>query len=176
MKTATGISASVAGAHAWTSVRRSPMVVVLAGIDASEIVDAALTDTALTEAAMLRFEPDCTPPCDALLWRLETATGESLERAGLARPPVASAALRDDVRLVQYQPGSVVPEILDEGTLGTRGSYAAFTAAVDRLAMRFVRDAALGRGRGPVRDRACAAPPAACRAGWMPFCASGTTV
>jgi len=51
------------------------------------------------------------------------------------------------LRLVQYQPGSTQPEILDEGTLGTRGPRAAFYSAVDRLAMRLVRDSVLGRGR-----------------------------
>ncbi len=53
------------------------------------------------------------------------------------------------VRLVQYLPGATEPEILDEGTIGTRGPRAGFLSAVDRLAMRFVRDAALGRSRGP---------------------------
>jgi hypothetical protein len=149
MRAAAGISASALGANTWPIVRGAPSVVVLAGIDGSEIVNAALTDTALTEAVMPRFEPACTPPCDALLWRLETASGRSLNHTGLLarawhRPPYAMT-----VRLVQYLPGSVVPEILDEGTLGTRGPYAAFTAAVDRLAMRFLRDAVLGRARGP---------------------------
>ncbi|MDR3529387.1 MAG: hypothetical protein P4L90_02345 [Rhodopila sp.] len=149
MKSATGMSASWADASPWPPIRKSPAVVVLAGIDSSEIVDAALADTALTEAAMPRFEPACTPPCDALLWRLETASGESLNRPGLLdrhwhRRPYAMT-----LRLVEYQAGSAVPEILDEGTIGTRGPRTAFMAAADRLAMRFVRDAALGRGRGP---------------------------
>jgi hypothetical protein len=135
-------------------VRRSPMVVVLAGIDTSEIVEAALTDTALGEAAVLRLEPDCSAPCDALLWHLETANGDSLNHAALLyrywhRRPYALT-----VRLVQYASGSPTPEILNEGTIGTRGPRAAFLAAVDRLAMRFVRDAALGRARGP----ACVPP------------------
>ena len=157
MNSATGISASWSGANLWPSVRKSPFVVVLAGIDNSEIVDAALRDTALTEVVVPRFEAVCAPPCDAMLWRLETASGESLNEAGLLRrhwhrPPYAMT-----VRLVQYQPGSMDPEILDEGTLGTRGAYTSFKAAVDRLAMRFVRDAALGRGRGPA-DMVPAAP------------------
>ena len=149
MTIATGISPTWGGAGLWPAQRGRPLVVVLAGIDNSAIVDAALADTALTEAIVPRFEPACTPPCDALVWRLETASGESLNQPGLLlrhwhRPPYAVT-----VRLVQYQAGSVLPEILDEGTLGTRGPRASFKAAVDRLAMRFVRDAALGRGRGP---------------------------
>ncbi len=149
MKPATGISVPWAGANLWPPAHRSPVVVVLAGIDSSEIVEAALRDTALTEAVIPRFEAVCTPPCDALTWRLEVASGESLNQPGLLRrywhrPPYAMT-----VRLVQYQPGSVDPEVLDEGTVGTRGSYAAFKGTIDRLAMRFVRDAALGRGRGP---------------------------
>lgn len=149
MKTATGIAAPWAGASMWPSVRRSAFVVVLAGIDYSEIVAAALADTALTEAAMPRFEPACTPPCDALLWRLETASGTSLNQPGWLRRQWHRAPYAVTLRLVQYQPGSVVPEILDEGTLGTRGPYAALAAAADRLTMRLVRDAALGRSRGP---------------------------
>jgi hypothetical protein len=158
MKTATGISAPAAGGTAWTSIRRSPTVVVLAGIDSSGIIDAALTDTVLAETVMPRFEPACSPPCDALLWRLETTSGNSLNQPGLLagqwhRPPYAMT-----MRLVQYQPGSMVPEILDEGTLGTRGPLKTFRAAVDRLAMRFVRDAALGRGRGPASAAAAGSP------------------
>jgi hypothetical protein len=161
MKTVTGISASWAEANPWPTIRKTPVVVVLAGIDSSEIVNAALGDTALTEAVMLRFEPSCTPPCDALLWRLETASGESLEQPGPLtrlwhRPPYAVT-----VRLVRYQPGSRLPEILDEGTIGTSGRRAAFRAAVDRLAMRLVRDAALGRNRGP-----SGAAPASGANGW----------
>jgi hypothetical protein len=156
MKASTGISASAS--RAWTQVPRSPMVVVLAGIGRSDIVDAALADNALTQAALLRFEPPCTPPCDALLWRLENTSGNSLNEPGLIarcwhRRPYAMT-----VRLVQYQPGSVVPEILDEGTLGTRGGFANFATSVDRLAMRLVRDVALGRGRGPA-GTAPAGPP-----------------
>jgi hypothetical protein len=137
----------------------------LAGIDGSEIVNAALADTALTEVTIPRFEPTCTPPCDALLWRLETSAGASLNQPGLLagqwhRPPYAIT-----VRLVQYQPGSSAPEILDEGTLGTRGPYPAFCAAVNRLAMRFVRDAALGRGRGPAGTMPAA--PATGVPGWV---------
>jgi hypothetical protein len=139
---------------------------VLAGVDSSRIVDAALADTALTEVALPRFEPACSPPCDALLWRLETATGMSLNQPGLLarhwhRPPYALT-----MRLVQYQPNSIVPEVLDEGTLGTRGSLTLFKAAVDRLAMRFVRDAALGFGRGPAETMA-APPPGKSLPGWM---------
>jgi hypothetical protein len=165
MKASGGISTSLACANMWTSVRRSPFVVVLAGIDSCEIVSAALTDPSLIEAAIPRFEPTCTPPCDALLWRLETASGNSLNQTGLLarqwyRPPYAMT-----LRLVQYQPGSMVPEILDEGTLGTRGPYAAFNAAVNRLAMRFVRDAAMGRGRGPAE--AIPAAPARGLPGWL---------
>lgn len=148
MKTATGISASWADANPWPATRGAPYVVVLAGIDGSEIVDAALADPALTETTIPKFEPACTPPCDGLLWRLETAGGDSLNHPGLLKRHWHRAPYSMTIRLVQYQPGSVVPEILDEGTLGTRGQRKGFRAAIDRLAMRFVRDAALCRGRG----------------------------
>jgi hypothetical protein len=148
MKTETGIPASVAVTPAWTSARRSPMVIMLAGIGGSEIVEAALTDHALIETALLRFEPACTPPCDALLWRIETATGKAVNEPGLLGRQWHRRPYAMTLRLIQYQPGSAVPEILDEGTLGTRGPFSNFTAAVDRLAMRMVRDAALGRARG----------------------------
>ncbi|MFL5255436.1 MAG: hypothetical protein ACJ8AI_21590 [Rhodopila sp.] len=141
------------------------MVVVLAGIETSHIVEAALTDPALAEAMVLRFEPDCSAPCDALLWRLETAAGDSLFRAGLLRGHWHRRPYAVTLRLVQYAPGSTTPEILDEGTVGTRVPRTAFLAAVDRLAMRLVRDAAIGRARGP----ACAppAPPAHGVPGWL---------
>jgi hypothetical protein len=158
MKTETSPSASWAGAKLWPGSQPAPFVVVLAGIDSSGIVDAALADTALTEVALPRFEPNCTPPCDALLWRLETASGASLNQPGLLRLHWHRSPYAMTLRLVQYQPGSVVPEVLDEGTLGTRGPYATFAAATDRLAMRFVRDAALGRGRGPAGSVPAAAP------------------
>jgi hypothetical protein len=158
MKSSSAISASLGNASAWTAVRRPPVVVVLSGIDSGEIVNAALADPSLTEVVIPRFEPACSPPCDALLWRLETAAGKSLNEAGLLarhwhRPPYAMT-----VRLVQYQPGSTVPEILDEGTIGTRGPKASYNAAVNRLAMRFVRDAALGRARGSAGATPAVAP------------------
>jgi hypothetical protein len=132
--------------------------VVLSGIDSGEIVNAALADPSLTEVVIPRFEPACSPPCDALLWRLETAEGKSLNEAGLLarhwhRPPYAMT-----VRLVQYRPGSAVPEILDEGTVGTRGPKASYYLAVNRLAMRFVRDAALGYSRGSAGTTPAVAP------------------
>lgn len=165
MRMVTSINRSWAGSTPLPGLPRSPFVAVLAGIDGSGIVDAALSDTALTEAALLRFEPACSPPCDALLWRLETAGGQSLNHPGLLstvwhRPPYALT-----VRLVQYQPGSAVAQILDEGTLGTRGSLHGFKASLDRLAMRFVRDAALGRGRGPAGSMP--APVAHGLPGWL---------
>jgi hypothetical protein len=149
MKASTGISRSWPETNFWPAARRAPFVVVLAGIDSSEIVDAALADPALTKAVIPTFEPACTPPCDALLWRLETASGDSLIRPGALRRHWHRAPYAMTLRLAQYQPGSMVPEILDEGTLGTRGRREAFKAAIDRLAMRFVRDAARGCGRGP---------------------------
>ena len=165
MTTGTGVSASWAGEKLWPGVRRSPFVVVLAGIDSSEIVDAALGDTALTDVVRFRFEPVCTPPCGALLWRLETASGESLNRPGLLAGHWHRSPYAMTLRLVQYQPGSTVPQILDEGTLGTRGSRAALKASVDRLTMRFVRDAALGQGRGTSGSLPAAAP--AGLPGWL---------
>ncbi len=148
MKTAMGLSPAWAQGSAWPLARKTPFVIVLAGIGGSDIVNALLADSALTEAVIPRFEPSCTPPCDALLWRLETASGESLNTAGLIARHWHRAPYAMTVRLAQYQPGSVVPEYLDEGTIGTRRSRSEFIAALDRLAMRFVRDAALGRGRG----------------------------
>jgi hypothetical protein len=158
MKTVTSPPAAWAGAKLWPGVRRSPFVAVLAGIDNSGIVDAALGDPTLTQAAMLRFEPACTPPCDAVLWRLETTSGESMNKPGLLGRHWHRSPYAMTLRLVQYQPGSMVPQILDEGTLGTRGSRTAFKASVDRLVMRFVRDAALGRGRGAAGSIPAAAP------------------
>jgi hypothetical protein len=151
----------------WPSVRRAPSVVVLAGIDWSGIVGAALEDPALSETLLPRFEPDCAPPCDAQLWRLETGAGVPLNQGGgLARhwhrKPYAIT-----VRLARYRPGSDTPEVLDEGTIGTRGPWDAFTAAVGRLAMRFVRDAALGRSRGPSARRPAARPSGA--PGWLDY-------
>ena len=167
MTAATGTTPAWMGTNLWLSARKVPFVVVLAGVDSSGIVDAALADTALTEVAVPRFEPRCSPPCDALLWRLETASGASLNQQDLLtrhwhRPPYALT-----VRLVQYQPNSTIPEILDEGTLGTRGSYVSFKTAADRLAMRFVRDAALGLGRGPAETMA--APDPSGLPGWLDF-------
>lgn len=165
MKDATGIVGSWAEAGVWPALRRSPFVVVLAGIDHSEIVSAALADSALNDVAMPRFEPFCSAPCDALLWRLETATGQNINHPGLLKRHWHRSPYAMTMRLVQYQPGLTEPDILDEGTLGTRGSYAAFTAAVHRLAMRFVRDAALGRSRGPAAMPA--AEPAHGIPGWL---------
>lgn len=138
------ISAPWADANLYSTARTPPLAIVLAGIDHSPIVDAALIDV-----AMPHFEPAGAPPCDALLWRLETASGETLNKPGLAARHWHRSPYALTLRLVQYQPGSVVPEILDEGTLGTRGPREAFLAAVDRLAIRLVRDAALGCARGP---------------------------
>jgi len=130
------------------------MVVVLAGIDQSHIVEAALADPALAETMVLRFEPDCSAPCDALLWRLETASGDSLSHARLLQRHWHRRPYALTLQLVQYAPGSTTPEILDTGTIGTRVPRGTFLTAVDRLAMRLVRDAALGHARGP----GCAQP------------------
>lgn len=148
MNTAT--SATPAWAEAgFLRQRSTPCVVVVAGIDRSNIVAAALADPALAESIVPTFEPACSPPCDAVLWRCETAAGQPLNAPGFIgrhwhRPPYALT-----IRLVRYQPGSSTPEVLDEGTIGTRGRRDAFAASVDRLAMRMVRDAALNRGRTP---------------------------
>ena len=159
MRTVTSLSVPWAeAANPWPGAHRAPVVAVLGGIDGSEIVGAALADTALTEAVMLRLEATCTPPCDALLWRLETASGDSVNQPGLLGRHWHRAPYAMTLRLVEYQPGSMIPQILDEGTLGTRGPYAAFKAAADRLMMRFVRDAALGRARGAAGSLPAAAP------------------
>ena len=158
MAVATSRPAPWAGASAWPAVRRAPFVVVLSGISRSGIVDAALADPVLHEAAIPRLEPDCTAPCDALLWRLETVSGEAVNRPGLLAEYWHRRPYAMTLRLVRYLPGSAEPEILDEATLGTRGPRAAFVASVDRLAMRFVRDAALGRSRGPAGMKPAPAP------------------
>jgi len=172
MKTEATTSVPWAATTLWPAERRAPLVVVLAGIDGSDIVAAALSDPTLTEAVIPKVEPNCTAPCDALLWRLETAAGDSLNQSGVLRRHWHRRPYAITIRLVQYQPGSMAPEILDEGTLGTRGPWAAFKAATDRLAMRFLRDAARGRGRGPAGSAPAAAPHGgpgwldALRAGW----------
>jgi hypothetical protein len=158
MKSSSAISASLGKAGTWTPVRKPPVVAMLSGIDSGEIVNAALADPSLAEVVILRFEPSCSPPCDALLWRLETAAGKSLNDVGLLERHWHRAPYAMTFRLVQYQPGSTVPEILDEGTVGTRGTKASFQLAVNRVAMRFVRDAALGRARGSAGISAAAAP------------------
>lgn len=135
----------------WTRAAFSPAPhqrqdVAIAGIGDSDIVRAALTDPALQRRVAVRYERDRAPPHGIILWRCETAEGEPLHRAverAWHRPPYALT-----VRLMQYAPGQERPEILDEGTIGTRGPKRAYRTAVDRLAMRFVRDAALGVGRG----------------------------
>lgn len=147
----------------WPLSRKLPKVVVVAGVDRSSIVDAALADPALTDPALgqtllPRFESGCVPPCDAILWRLETATGEALNTPGLLgrywhRKPYAMT-----IRLACYQPRSTMADVLDEGTIGTRGPWQVFHATVERMAMRFVRDAALGRSRGPATMVAAVAP------------------
>ena len=81
------------------------MVVVLAGLDSSPIVEAALTNSALAEAVVLRFEPDCSAPCDALVWRLETASGQSLNKPGLLARHWHRRPYAMTVRLIQYLPG-----------------------------------------------------------------------
>jgi hypothetical protein len=88
------------------------MVVVLTGIDQSHIVEAALADPALAETMVLRFEPDCSAPCDALLWRLETASGDSLSHARLLQRHWHRRPYALTLQLVQYAPGSTTPEIL----------------------------------------------------------------
>lgn len=165
MTIAASRSAPWAGADVWPAVRRAPFVVVLSGVNRSEIVDAALADPALNQVVLPRCEPACNAPCDALLWRLEAANGEGLNQPGLLARHWHRRPYAMTIKLACYQPGSTVPEILDEATIGTRGPYAAFVAAVDRLAMRFVRDAALGRSRGSAETAPAVAP--AGLPGWL---------
>jgi hypothetical protein len=153
-----------ADANVWPLPRKPPLVAIIGGIGRSGIVEAALKDPGVTDRAMLRLEPDCAPPCDALLWRLETAGGDALNSAAVVRlwrrRPFALT-----VRLVQYVPESAAPTILDEGTIGTRTARETFLTALDRLAMRFVRDAVRGRGRGPAS--APPAPPSHGKPAWL---------
>lgn len=128
--------------------RNMPSVVVLSGIARSEIVDAALGDPVLAETLVIRAEPNCEPPCDAVLWRVEAATGESPIDSVFFRRHWHRAPFALTLRLIQYAPNSLEPTILDEGTMGTRGPYAAFKAAVERLAMRLLRDVTMQRARG----------------------------
>lgn len=165
MQAASGRSALWAEANVWPLPRKSPIVVVLGGINHSHIVDMALADTTLTDVAMIRFEPTCTPPCDTTLWRLETASGEGVNSGAFFHRHWHRTPYAVTLRLVQYTAGSTLPEVLDEGTIGTRIPRAAFATAVERLAMRFVRDAVRGRGRGP----ASVSPAATARGlpGWI---------
>ena len=145
----------------------APRAVVIAGINRSDVVDAALADPILGERVIPQLEPDCAAPCDALLWRCETAAGEPLNHAAVLRrywhrPPFAMT-----IRLVEYQPGSCTPAVLDEGTLGTCGPRAGLRTALERLAMRFVRDAALGRGRGAAGTAPAAV--ATGQGGWLDY-------
>lgn len=165
MDAISGIPALWADANAWPLPRKAPIVVVLGGIDHSNIVDAALADTTLTEAAMVRFDPNCAPPFDGTLWRLETASGESLNSGAFCKRYWHRAPYAVTLRLVQYRAGSGQSEVLDEGTIGSRLPRDDFMTAVERLAMRFVRDAIRGCGRGPA-----GMPPAAAAhglPGWM---------
>jgi len=141
------------------------MAMVLGGIASSDIVAAALGDPALAEAAIVRFEPSCSPPCDGMLWRLETASGTPLNEAGFVSRHWHRAPYAVTVCLVRYAPGSVVPDVLDEGTIGNRGTRSQFKTALDRVAMRFVRDAILGHGRGPAGGQA--ADPTRGLPGWI---------
>ncbi|HEX2942374.1 MAG TPA: hypothetical protein VHO91_15090 [Rhodopila sp.] len=166
MHTATSASSAWAESNFLPRRRGTPRVVVIAGIDRSDIVDAALADPALTDTIVPHLEPACAPPFDALLWRCETATGDALNRPGLLARIWHRAPYAVTVRLVCYKPGDTAPEILDEATIGTRGPRDAFRSALDRIAMRFIRDAALERGRGP--SAAAPAMPSG-RGGWLDY-------
>ncbi|MFO1026333.1 MAG: hypothetical protein U1E70_21170 [Acetobacteraceae bacterium] len=127
------------------------------------VVRTLLDDPALRRRWIIRPEPHCAPPCPARLWRLETAAGEALNASGLLRrtwhrPPYALT-----IRLMQYEPGSTLPVILDEATIGTRRAWVEFSSTVTRTATRLLYDAAMGRSRGP--SRIDAALPAQ---GWLP--------
>jgi hypothetical protein len=148
MASESGTVSRWSGDALWPTPRRVPQVVVLSGINRSGIVDAALADSALTEAVVLRLEPDCAPPCDATLWRLETANGEALNATGNLQRHWHRRPYAMTVRLVCHYPGATEPKVLDEGTLGTKVPADAFAASVDRLAMRMVRDGVLERSRG----------------------------
>jgi hypothetical protein len=147
MDAATNASPGWAEERFLASTRTAPASVVIAGIDRSPIVQAALADPALAETTVVHFVPHATLPNESVIWRCETANGEPLNRAGVLRRYWHRAPFSLTVRLVRHETGTA--EILDEGTIGTRGPWDAFRAAVDRLAMRFVRDVALGRSRGP---------------------------
>ncbi len=165
MDAASSAAASWARSIVRPTPRQLPKVVLLAGINRSDIVEAALADTTHCGSTVVRFDPACSAPCDANLWRLETAYGESLNTDGLLdrvrfRPPYALT-----VRLLHYRPGSSQPEILDEGTIGTRVSRHALQTNIDRIAMRFVRDALRDRNRGP--SGTPSADPPHGRPGWV---------
>ena len=128
-------------------------VPALAGIRSSATVDPTLC-----------LAPGLAPPCDELLWRIETADGGCPSDPGFVRRYWHRHPFTVTLRLVQYQPGSVAGEIMDEGTIGTRLPLPAFLTAVDGLAMRFVRDVQHGQGRHP----SLVLPPRSVRgiAGW----------
>lgn len=114
----------------------SAYVPTLAGIRAPGLADPGLC-----------LAPGLAPPCDELLWRIETESGDCPSDRGFALKYWYRSPFAVTLRLVQYQPGSSMGEIMDEGTIGTRLPRAAFMDAVNSLSMRMVRDVADGRGR-----------------------------
>jgi hypothetical protein len=149
------------------TVPADPITVVLSGIGRTPRMDAMLSHPSLLSRAFVRLEPACTPPCAANLWRLETCWGTPLNARDVLRQAWHNPPYALTIRLVQYEGGSTGPVILDEGTIGTRQSWAALNDAVERLALRFVSDAVDGRSRGvsSVMPAVAAAP--ATMPGWV---------
>jgi hypothetical protein len=146
-----------AAAADWPLVGDSAGRVLLSGIDRSRVVDAALNGAAdelavghiaEREIVLPRLEPGQAPPFQSMLWRLELASGRPLNAKGVLARQWHRRPYALTIRLVCYLPGSVMPEILDEATIGTTGAWHEFRHAVDHTAMRLVRDAASGHSRG----------------------------
>jgi len=115
---------------------------VVAGLEPSKTMRAALSDLDV------RFEPQTMPPQARILLRMETSTGQPLDRRTIAtcwhRPPYTLT-----LRLARYEPGSTVAEGIDEAVIGTRGTRDEFRLHLERTAALLVRDAIMGRSRGP---------------------------
>jgi len=149
------------------AVPAPPVVAMLGGLNNSQRVVALFNDPRLRTRALLRLEPECGPPCPATVWRLETGWGEPLNgkqalRAAWQRPPYALT-----VRLVHYAAGGVKPTVLDEGTIGTRLPWPAYSDAAEQLALRLVCDVAAGRPRGPSAMPATPKPRRDGMPGWV---------
>ena len=155
------------GSHGVAAASGQPLAVVLCGLNESPRLQAFITNSDVGVRSVLRLEPECAPPCPATVWRLETGWGSALNAEGALheawqRPPFALT-----VRLAQYAPGTVVPTVLDEGTIGTRVDWPDYVDRVERLALHMVRDTIAGRQRGPASIEAATRPTRSGPPAWL---------